>query len=240
MSKSFEIIAGFEPTGDQPEAIEKLSKGLAEGKKFQTLEGVTGSGKTFTIANAIALNGRPALVLSHNKTLAAQLYAELKAFFPNNSVQYFVSYYDYYQPEAYIPQTDTFIEKDSAINEEIERLRLAGGAPLAIDRAWLPYTIAAPLLSVDWARTALYAELAKAELPVPNHGWERLTPRVPVAADRAKLGLQPKDAVFFLERLGSRNGLVIEWRTTIIRGDRYRFVTDWSAGGHSELRPVAA
>jgi excinuclease ABC subunit B len=125
MDKTFQIVADFEPTGDQPEAIGKLCTGLSTGKKFQTLEGVTGSGNTFTIANTIARNGRPALVLSHNKTLAAQLYAELKAFFPNNAVEYFISYYDYYQPEAYIPQTDTFIEKDSSINEEIERLRLA-------------------------------------------------------------------------------------------------------------------
>ncbi len=125
MNKPFQIVADFEPTGDQPEAIERLCAGLGKGRKFQTLEGVTGSGKTFTIANTIARHGRPTLVLSHNKTLAAQLYAELKAFFPKNAVEYFVSYYDYYQPEAYIPQTDTFIEKDSSINEEIERLRLA-------------------------------------------------------------------------------------------------------------------
>jgi excinuclease ABC subunit B len=125
MSSLFQLAADFEPTGDQPQAIEKLSAGLVGGQKFQTLEGVTGSGKTFTIANVIAQHGRSALVLSHNKTLAAQLYAELKSFFPHNAVEYFVSYYDYYQPEAYIPQTDTFIEKDSAINDEIERLRLA-------------------------------------------------------------------------------------------------------------------
>ncbi len=125
MNTPFQLIADFVPTGDQPEAIEKLCTGLAEGQKYQTLEGVTGSGKTFTIANTIERHGRPTLVLSHNKTLAAQLYAELKSFFPNNAVEYLVSYYDYYQPEAYIPQTDTFIEKDSAINDEIERLRLA-------------------------------------------------------------------------------------------------------------------
>lgn len=125
MDKKFQLVADFTPTGDQPEAIDKLCDGLSKGQKFQTLEGVTGSGKTFTIANTIARNGCPALVLSHNKTLAAQLYAELKAFFPYNAVEYFISYYDYYQPEAYIPQTDTFIEKDSSINEEIERLRLA-------------------------------------------------------------------------------------------------------------------
>ena len=121
----FQLVSSYQPTGDQPEAIEALSSGLAMGKRFQTLEGVTGSGKTFTVANVIARHGRPALVVSHNKTLAAQLYAELKGFFPHNAVEYFVSYYDYYQPEAYIPQTDTYIEKDASINEEIERLRLA-------------------------------------------------------------------------------------------------------------------
>jgi len=125
MDKPFQLVADFVPTGDQPEAIKALCSGLDAKKKFQTLEGVTGSGKTFTIANVIAQHGRPTLVLSHNKTLAAQLYAELKSFFPNNAVEYFISYYDYYQPEAYIPQTDTFIEKDSSINDEIERLRLA-------------------------------------------------------------------------------------------------------------------
>jgi excinuclease ABC subunit B len=125
MKNNFYIHAQFQPTGDQPQAIDKLCSGLQKNRKFQTLEGVTGSGKTFTMANTIARYGRPALVLCHNKTLAAQLYAELKAFFPNNAVEYFISYYDYYQPEAYIPQTDTFIEKDASINTEIERLRLA-------------------------------------------------------------------------------------------------------------------
>ncbi len=121
----YQLASDFQPTGDQPKAIEKLCRGLDEGSRFQSLEGVTGSGKTFTMANVISHFGKPALVISHNKTLAAQLYTELKSFFPDNSVEYFVSYYDYYQPEAYIPQTDTFIEKDAAINEEIERLRLA-------------------------------------------------------------------------------------------------------------------
>ena len=125
MSSPYDIEIPFEPTGDQPDAIEALYKGLQDGKPYQTLQGVTGSGKTFSIANVIAKYGKPALVISHNKTLAAQLYAELKSFFPNNSVEYFVSYYDYYQPEAYIPQTDTYIEKDSSINQEIEKLRLA-------------------------------------------------------------------------------------------------------------------
>ena len=127
---AFRIEAPFAPQGDQPAAIETLCQGLAAGRRFQTLEGVTGSGKTFTVANVIARWGRPTLVISHNKTLAAQLYAELKSFFPDNAVEYFVSYYDYYQPEAYIPRTDPFIEKDASINEEIERLRLAATASL--------------------------------------------------------------------------------------------------------------
>jgi GntR family transcriptional regulator len=121
----------------------------------------------------------------------------------------------------------------------LARLRLAGGEPLAVDRAWLPSALAAPLLEVDWTRTALYAELAAAGAPVPNQGWERLTPVVPEPADRARLGLGENDAAFFLERLGCRDGAAVEWRTTIIRGDRYRFVTEWSAGSRSELRPSA-
>ena len=121
----FRLKSDFVPTGDQPEAIAALTSGIRRGERYQILEGVTGSGKTFTVANVIAELGRPALVVSHNKTLAAQLYGELKQFFPDNAVEYFVSYYDYYQPEAYIPQTDTYIEKDSSINKEIERLRLS-------------------------------------------------------------------------------------------------------------------
>jgi excinuclease ABC subunit B len=122
---AFKLVSDFQPTGDQPEAIAALLAGYRAGQRFRTLEGVTGSGKTFTMANVIAQLGQPTLVISHNKTLAAQLYSELKEFFPDNAVEYFVSYYDYYQPEAYIPQTDTYIEKDASINEEIERLRLA-------------------------------------------------------------------------------------------------------------------
>ncbi len=123
--KAFELVSGFAPGGDQPRAIHALCEGLDNADRFQVLEGVTGSGKTYTVANVIRHWGRPTLVISHNKTLAAQLYGELKEFFPNNAVEYFVSYYDYYQPEAYIPQTDTFIEKDASINENIERLRLS-------------------------------------------------------------------------------------------------------------------
>ncbi|HEX9801537.1 MAG TPA: excinuclease ABC subunit UvrB [Thermoanaerobaculia bacterium] len=124
MSSGFRLVSPFEPQGDQPQAIAALVDGLARGDREQVLLGVTGSGKTFTIAEAIAESGRPALVLSHNKTLAAQLYQEFRAFFPHNAVEYFVSYYDYYQPEAYVPQSDTYIEKEATINEEIDRLRL--------------------------------------------------------------------------------------------------------------------
>src|SRR6185503_16124563 len=119
-----------QPAGDQPKAIEELSAGLVRGDRFQTLLGATGTGKTFSIAHVIANHGRPTLVMSHNKTLAAQLYGELKALFPKNAVEYFISYYDYYQPEAYVPSTDTYIEKDSSINEDIERLRLRATSSL--------------------------------------------------------------------------------------------------------------
>jgi excinuclease ABC subunit B len=121
----FELVSPYAPAGDQPQAIKQLTEGVTNGAKHQVLLGVTGSGKTFSIANVIRNTGKPTLVISHNKTLAAQLYAEFKSFFPNNAVEYFVSYFDYYQPEAYIPRTDTFIEKDSSINQEIERLRLS-------------------------------------------------------------------------------------------------------------------
>src|SRR5213075_2573653 len=121
----FELVAPYQPAGDQPAAIAKLTEAVLSGTRHQTLLGVTGSGKTFTVANVIRNVNKPTLVISHNKTLAAQLYAEFKGFFPENAVEYFVSYFDYYQPEAYIPRTDTFIEKDSSVNDEIERLRLS-------------------------------------------------------------------------------------------------------------------
>src|ERR1700716_2497874 len=127
---AFDLRAPFEPAGDQPKAIAELTRGLDRGDRFQTLLGVTGSGKTMTIANVIRNFGRPTLVLSHNKTLAAQLYGELKGFFPHNAVEYFISYYDYYQPEAYVPTTDTYIEKDASINEDIDRLRLRATSSL--------------------------------------------------------------------------------------------------------------
>lgn len=124
MQNNFKLVSDYKPTGDQPQAIQKLARGIEKGKQHQTLLGVTGSGKTFTMANVIEKTGLPTLVISHNKTLSAQLYGEFKQFFPENAVEYFISYYDYYQPEAYVPESDTYIEKDASINEEIDRLRM--------------------------------------------------------------------------------------------------------------------
>src|SRR5690348_11454294 len=126
----YNLVSPFAPAGDQPRAIRDLGDGLRRGDPYQTLLGVTGSGKTMTMAHVIAQFGRPTLVLSHNKTLAAQLYGELKALFPKNAVEFFISYYDYYQPEAYVPQTDTYIAKDSSINDDIDRLRLRATSSL--------------------------------------------------------------------------------------------------------------
>src|ERR1700729_4479777 len=128
--RPFQLESDYQPAGDQPQAIQKLVEGLTEGLAHQTLLGVTGSGKTFSVAEVIQKVQRPTLVLSHNKTLAAQLYGEFREFFPHNAVSYFVSYYDYYQPEAYIPQRDIYIEKDASINEEIDRLRLLATSAL--------------------------------------------------------------------------------------------------------------
>ena len=130
----FQLKSNFSPMGDQPEAIRQLVEGIRSGQRAQVLQGVTGSGKTFTVANVIAQLGRPTLVLSHNKTLAAQLYGEFKQFFPDNAVEYFVSYYDYYQPEAYIPATNTYIEKDLAINDDLDKLRLRASSALLSGR----------------------------------------------------------------------------------------------------------
>ena len=132
--RMFKLESPYKPTGDQPQAIEALVEGIKAGAPAQVLLGVTGSGKTFTVANVIQELNRPTLIMSHNKTLAAQLYSEMKAFFPHNAVEYFVSYYDYYQPEAYIPSTDLYIEKDLSINEEIDRLRLSAVAALLSGR----------------------------------------------------------------------------------------------------------
>ena len=130
----FKLVSNFTPAGDQPKAIDSLVRGVLSGQQRQTLLGVTGSGKTFTMANVIQRLNRPTLILSPNKVLAAQLYAEFKQFFPQNAVEYFISYYDYYQPEAYIPQTDTYIEKDSAVNEQIDKLRLKATTSLLTRR----------------------------------------------------------------------------------------------------------
>ncbi|MBE7063199.1 MAG: excinuclease ABC subunit B, partial [Ruminococcaceae bacterium] len=155
----FEIHAPYQPTGDQPAAIDALSHGIIRGDKEQTLLGVTGSGKTFTIANTIARVQKPTLVLAHNKTLAAQLCNEFKEFFPNNAVEYFVSYYDYYQPEAYIPQTDTYIEKDAQINDEIDKLRHSATAALFERRDVIVVSSVSCIYSlgdpVDYARMIL-------------------------------------------------------------------------------------
>ena len=126
----FVLKSPYQPTGDQPQAIAELVQGFREGNQFETLLGVTGSGKTFTMANVIQALNKPTLIISHNKTLAAQLYGEMKEFFPNNAVEYFVSYYDYYQPEAYVPSTDTYIAKDSSVNDEIDKLRLSATSAL--------------------------------------------------------------------------------------------------------------
>jgi excinuclease ABC subunit B len=130
MNRPFKVHAPFEASGDQPQAIAELVKGIREGARFQTLLGVTGSGKTFSIAKVVEAVQKPCLVISHNKTLAAQLYGEFKQFFPENAVEFFISYYDYYQPEAYVPTIDLYIEKDASINEEIERLRLGATSSL--------------------------------------------------------------------------------------------------------------
>ena len=129
--ETFKLHSKYKPTGDQPEAIRELVDGFRDGNQFETLLGVTGSGKTFTMANVIAELNKPTLIMSHNKTLAGQLYSEMKEFFPENAVEYFVSYYDYYQPEAYVPSSDTYIAKDSAVNDEIDKLRLSATAALS-------------------------------------------------------------------------------------------------------------
>ena len=152
----FNLESEYKPSGDQPEAIEQLCSALDQGVSDVTLLGVTGSGKTFTMANVIARLQRPALILSHNKTLAAQLYGEFKSFFPNNAVEYFVSYYDYYQPEAYIPTTDTYIEKDLSINDLIEKLRLSAASAL-MSGATASTTAGATIASSSFATAVLAA-----------------------------------------------------------------------------------
>lgn len=153
MVNQFHISSPYKPTGDQPEAIRQLVDGVRQGLPAQVLLGVTGSGKTFTVANVIEQIGRPTLILSHNKTLAAQLYTEMKSFFPDNAVEYFVSYYDYYQPEAYIPSTDTYIEKDLSINQEIDKLRLRATAALLSGRKDVHHVVGEVLRTADTIET---------------------------------------------------------------------------------------
>ena len=164
----FELVSAYQPTGDQPEAIRQLVEGVNAGITFQTLLGVTGSGKTFTMANVIEQVKKPTLILSHNKTLAAQLYAEFKQFFPHNAVEYFVSYYDYYQPEAYIPVTNTYIEKDLSINDEIEKLkalksRLEGESRASLEELITLDEIIALLERID--------TLISEGFPYPSEQW---------------------------------------------------------------------
>ena len=147
----FQVVSPYQPTGDQPEAVDRLARGFQDNKKFQTLLGVTGSGKTFTMANIIERLQKPTLVIAHNKTLAAQLYNELKEFFPHNAVEYFVSYYDYYQPEAYVPSTDTYIEKDSSVNDEIDKLRHSATAALVEREDVIVVAVLAFPVSMAWA-----------------------------------------------------------------------------------------
>ena len=160
----FQVISEYQPSGDQPEAIEALSQGIEMGLDEQTLLGVTGSGKTFTMAKIIEKVQRPTLVLAHNKTLAAQLCAEFKEFFPNNAVEYFVSYYDYYQPEAYIPHTDTFIEKDSSINDEIDRMRHSA---TSLPHFWMTYHLCQLALARRWSLSSISLAPARRMLSSP-------------------------------------------------------------------------
>src|SRR5207302_254736 len=167
----FDLVSPFTPAGDQPRAIRELSAGLARDDRYQTLLGVTGSGKTMTMAHVVADFGKPTLVLSHNKTLAAQLYGELKTFFPSNAVEFFISYYDYYQPEAYVPSTDTYIAKDSSINDDIERLRLRATSSLMDRSAIYPAThFVTQHATIERAVSRIRAELAErlAELRAQN------------------------------------------------------------------------
>jgi len=168
---SFKLVSNFQLQGDQPQAVSQLSTGLQRGDKYQTLLGVTGSGKTYTMANVIANYGRPALVISHNKTLAAQLYGEFRGFFPENAVEYFISYYDYYQPEAYLPSTDTYIEKDTSINDEIDRLRLKATSALLsrkdvviVASVSCIYGLGSP---VDWQEMLVFLNKGSGSIAMP-------------------------------------------------------------------------
>ena len=171
----FELVSNYAPTGDQPQAIAQLVEGVQRGDRCQTLLGVTGSGKTFTMANVIAQCNRPTLVLAHNKTLAAQLCTEFRSFFPNNAVEYFVSYYDYYQPEAYIPSTDTYIEKDSAINDEIDRLRHSATAALSERQSTRYFTVPRAVICLALRRAYSGKSFAIAALTGAGRLWRGMS-----------------------------------------------------------------
>ena len=185
----FKLVSDYRPTGDQPEAIAELLESIRGGSEYNTLLGVTGSGKTFTVANVIAELNRPTLVLSHNKTLAAQLYGEFKNFFPDNAVEYFVSYYDYYQPEAYLPATDTYIEKDLSINAEIEKMRLSTTASLLSGRRDIIVVSSVSCLygignPADFHATSInirvtYASATWSATSISCTGWWRPSTRAP-------------------------------------------------------------
>jgi len=208
----FELVSDYAPAGDQPQAIEKLTKSLVAGAKHQTLLGVTGSGKTFTAANVIQRLNKPTLVISHNKTLAAQLYAEFKSFFPKNAVEYFVSYFDYYQPEAYIPRSDTFIEKDSSVNEEIERMRLSTMASLFTRRDVVVVASVSCIYGIGSKED--YAALV---IPV----------RIGMSVSREQMLSRMVDLQY------SRNDIAFERGNFRVRGDT---VEVWPAGREDGLR----
>jgi excinuclease ABC subunit B len=208
----FELVSEYAPAGDQPQAIEKLTAGILSGARHQTLLGVTGSGKTFTVANVVRNVNKPTLVISHNKTLAAQLYAEFKGFFPNNAVEYFVSYFDYYQPEAYIPRTDTFIEKDSSVNDDIERMRLSTMASLFSRRDVLVVASVSCIYGIGSKED--YAALV---IPV----------RVGLEISREQLLSRMVDLQY------SRNDVAFERGNFRVRGDT---VEVWPAGREDGLR----
>src|SRR5260370_11455707 len=172
----FKLVSEYRPEGDQPRAVEELSEGVLRGERYQTLLGVTGSGKTFTMANVIAAANRPALVIAHNKTLAAQLYGEFKDLFPQSAVEYFVSYYDYYQPEAYVPSSDTYIEKDSSINDEIERMRHSATRSLRTRNDVLIVASVSCIYGLGTAR--VYVEMAVRVAQGQELGRDRLLDRL--------------------------------------------------------------
>ena len=225
----FKLVSEFAPTGDQPQAINELVREAAAGTKHQTLLGVTGSGKTFTIANVIKELKRPTLVLSHNKTLAAQLYGEFKAFFPENAVEYFVSYYDYFQPEAYLPNTDTYIEKDLSINDELEKLRLSATSALLSGRRDVIivssvsclYGIGNPDDFHDTMINVKQGQLSDFFMAVRVSFRMRSKPLIaamylsPVAKSKPRFDSSPFNSHAKFAMLARHRGIVLDWQRTL-------------------------